>query len=82
MGKSANSFRHVSFSGGQRNCVGQRFAMIESTVLLVLLMRSLRFELADPTYEVSAVSAGIVQKPKDGELWMKVQPRAIVSAGA
>ena len=73
--KSAKSFRNVAFSGGQRNCVGQRFAMIESTVLLVLLMRALKFELTEESAEVHPVSSGVVQKPRAGELWLRVSAR-------
>ena len=67
-------FRHVAFSGGQRNCVGQRFAMIESTVLFVVLLRKLRFTLMTDE-EVVPVTTGVVQKPKNGELWFHITSR-------
>ena len=73
--KSASSFRHVAFSGGQRNCVGQRFAVLESVVLFALVVRSVRLTLAPGSEEVAVVSTGVVQKPKNGELWMNVAAR-------
>jgi len=74
-GKSASSFRQIAFSGGKRNCVGQRFAMIESTVLFVSLIRSLKFNLAPGCTELKSVSSGVVQKPANGELWLRASPR-------
>ena len=76
-GKSASSFRSIAFSGGQRNCPGQRFAMVEATVLLATLLRAAKFELADPGFEVESVSTGVVQKPKGGEIWMRVSARTL-----
>jgi hypothetical protein len=37
----------LAFSGGARNCVGKRFAMLESVALLAVLVRRLRFEAVD-----------------------------------
>jgi cytochrome P450 len=76
-GKSASGFRMLAFSGGQRNCVGQRFAMLEATVLFAILLRSCTFEIPADAPPVVPVSAGIVQKPKDG-IWMVVGARGPV----
>jgi len=73
--KSASSFRMVAFSGGQRNCPGQRFAMTEATILFVTLLRGLSFSVAEESRGLAPVSTGVVQKPRGGELWMHVAPR-------
>lgn len=74
-GKTANSYRFLAFSGGQRNCIGQRFAMLEATTLLVVLLRRCRFELPEGSSPPRAVSTGVVQKPEGG-LRLHVRARA------
>lgn len=74
-GKSATSYRFVAFSGGQRNCIGQRFAMLEATVLFAIILRRCRFELPEGAPPLRSVSTGIVQKPEGG-CWVHVRPRA------
>lgn len=62
--QSAKNF--FPFSAGKRNCVGQRFAMLEGTILLALIVRDLKFRMSPGAPEVKAVSAGVVMRAKDG----------------
>ena len=73
--KTKSSFRMIAFSGGQRNCPGQRFAMLEATVLFATLIRTATFTVAEESANLLPVSSGVVQKPKSGELWMHVKAR-------
>lgn len=73
--KSAGSFRMIAFSGGQRNCPGKRFAMLEATVLLATLLRAAKFSVAEESKDLRPISSGVVQKPQSGQLWMHVEAR-------
>jgi cytochrome P450 len=64
----------LAFSGGQRNCVGQRFAMLEATVLFAILLRKCRFAVPEGSGPPVPISSGIVQKPQDG-CWLEISAR-------
>ncbi len=59
----------------QRNCVGQRFAMLEATVLFAIILRGCKLSLPEGAPPLETIPAGVVQKPKNG-IWMLVAPRA------
>jgi len=52
----------IPFSGGQRNCVGQRFAMLEAPLLLARVVSAMNFDFPDD-YDPQPISTGPVQKP-------------------
>ena len=56
-------YAQVAFSGGARECVGKRFAMLEMVGVFALLLRSFTFEAVDG-YTLETEVVGIVQKPK------------------
>lgn len=57
----------VAFSGGDRDCVGQRFAMMELLSLLVTVIRRVKVEPV-PGHVLEPEMLGAVQKPKGGLL--------------
>lgn len=46
--ESSADYGFVPFGGGGRRCVGDQFAMLESTVLLAMALRDFRFEAVAP----------------------------------
>ncbi|XP_035682579.1 cytochrome P450 4F2-like [Branchiostoma floridae] len=69
--KDRDSHAFLPFSAGQRNCIGQNFAMNEAKVLLARLIHKFIFEV-DPTRPAQK-DVLIVMCAKDG-MWMKVTP--------
>lgn len=47
-------FQYLPFSGGPRNCIGQRFALMESVAVLALLLKS--FEISMSAGDIYCVS--------------------------
>ncbi|OQS03567.1 hypothetical protein THRCLA_04116 [Thraustotheca clavata] len=69
------AFRMMAFSGGQRNCVGYRFAIQEAMIMLISLLR--RCQITQPTNAppVQPFLTGIVQQPENG-VWLTLTPQA------
>ncbi|KAL3782156.1 hypothetical protein HJC23_004519 [Cyclotella cryptica] len=49
---AANPQNFFSFSDGARNCVGKRLAILESSVMIAMMFRDLRVELAEDKFEL------------------------------
>ena len=71
--EGAHPYAWIPFSGGQCNCVGQRFAMLEAVAALGALVYHLDFTYASDQPVVS-VTTSFVQKPRDG-IPMRVRAR-------
>ncbi len=71
----ANRDAFLTFSAGARNCAGCRFSLQESTLLLAILIRSLKFELK-PGFKLEPKHKGIIMSPNEG-LPMIVSPRHV-----
>ncbi|XP_066292794.1 cytochrome P450 4F6-like [Branchiostoma lanceolatum] len=69
--KDRDSHAFLPFSAGQRNCIGQNFAMNEVKVLLARLIYKFVFEV-DPTRPAKK-EVLIIMNTKDG-MWMKATP--------
>jgi cytochrome P450 len=65
--ESSADYGFVPFGGGGRRCVGDQFAMLESTVLLAMALRDFRFEAVAPV----TLGMGATIFAKEG-LMMKV----------
>jgi len=66
-------FAFLPFGGGPRKCVGDQFALLESTVALALLLRKFDVELRGSPDEVEMVTGATIHT-KNG-LWCKLRKR-------
>ncbi|VDK80858.1 unnamed protein product [Onchocerca ochengi] len=66
-------FSYIPFSAGSRNCIGQRFALMEEKCILALLMRNLKVKSKLRTDQMR-VSAELVIRPLFGNN-MRFEPR-------
>lgn len=58
-------FAYVPFSGGQRNCIGQKFAVLEEKAVLSNLLRKYRWESVEKREDVRVVSE-LILRPLGG----------------
>jgi cytochrome P450 family 110 len=58
-----NQFKFAAFLYGSRQCLGQRFALIEMRLMLAMLLRNFRFELDSSSSDYQR-SWGVTMKPK------------------
>ena len=58
-------FAYVPFSAGARNCIGQKFALMEEKTVLSKVIRSFEIQSLDAIKDVSPIIE-IITRPKDG----------------
>lgn len=56
-----NPYVFQPFSSGLRNCIGQKFAIMESKTILVKLLLTFKLELADKDFEVDVIQSGTLK---------------------
>ena len=66
-------YAFIPFSAGKRNCIGQRFAMMEMKVIIANVLRKFKVEALRPTNEIEKLGE-LVLKPKGG-IPIKITPR-------
>lgn len=68
-------FAFLPFGGGPRKCVGDQFALLESTIALSMLLQKYNIELKGSPDEVELVTGATIHT-KNG-LWCKLKRRTL-----
>ncbi|CAI5478948.1 unnamed protein product [Closterium sp. Yama58-4] len=76
----ASDFAFLPFGGGPRKCVGDQFALMESTVALAMILRHFNVRLDGPPEDTEMVM-GATMHTKSG-LWCRLTPRENKGAAA
>ncbi|CAI5493397.1 unnamed protein product [Closterium sp. Naga37s-1] len=76
----ASDFAFLPFGGGPRKCVGDQFALMESTVALAMILRRFNVRLDGPPEDTEMVM-GATMHTKSG-LWCRLTPREGIAVAA
>ncbi|CAN9510230.1 unnamed protein product [Ophioblennius macclurei] len=66
-------YAYIPFSAGLRNCIGQRFALMEEKLVLASILRSFNIEACQKREELNPVG-DLILRPEKG-IWIKLEKR-------
>ncbi|XP_063696377.1 cytochrome P450 4d2-like [Culicoides brevitarsis] len=66
-----NPYVFQPFSSGLRNCIGQKFAMMEAKTTLVKLVSTFKLELAEKDFEIDVIQSGTLKSANGAPLIFK-----------
>ena len=67
-------YAFIPFSAGRRNCIGQRFALMEEKVILANILRNFEIKSIKKTEELEPLLE-LILKPSNGFLPIEVNVR-------
>ncbi|XP_034544483.1 cytochrome P450 4V2 isoform X1 [Notolabrus celidotus] len=67
------AYAYIPFSAGLRNCIGQRFALMEEKVILSSVLRNFNVEACQTREELRPVGE-LILRPENG-IWIKLEKR-------
>uniref|UniRef100_A0A3Q3EB22 aromatase n=1 Tax=Labrus bergylta TaxID=56723 RepID=A0A3Q3EB22_9LABR len=68
-------YAYIPFSAGLRNCIGQRFALMEEKVILSSILRNFNIEACQTREELQPVGE-LILRPENG-IWIKLEKRKL-----
>ncbi|XP_055699431.1 uncharacterized protein LOC129799506 [Phlebotomus papatasi] len=70
-----NPFAYLPFGVGPRNCIGSRFALMETKAIIYYILTKFTFEVSEKTQvPLKLAKAGFALKPEKG-FWVDLKPR-------
>lgn len=72
--ETQNPFAFIPFSAGPRNCVGQKFGMLEMKTMISKMLRHYEVHLSENNDEELILNAEMVLRP-ESKVHFKIQPR-------
>lgn len=72
--ETLNAFAQIPFSAGPRNCVGQKFAMLEMKNCIISILRKFEIAMDADSSGVPKLRAELVMMP-DSDLYFNVKRR-------
>ncbi|KAG0435988.1 hypothetical protein HPB47_018206 [Ixodes persulcatus] len=69
--KTRHPFSYIPFSGGSKNCLGQKFAMLEMKLLLAKILLKCKIVSAEPLDRLNVAYEVIVKDKRGNRVWVR-----------